>query len=235
MKTKLWIITFLWVGIILAKPASASSEEREVPTFSEVSLRISGNLYIEQGDKQQVRIVAKASTLDEIITEVTGRTLVVRFPAGNIFKQSFNPGKVDVYVTVPEIHSLSVSGSGDIIANSSIKSRILDLTVSGSGNINLNEVDSDRLKATISGSGDIILKKGKATSEFTVAVSGSGDIEAENLEAKIVDVKMVGSGNCNVHAAEFLKARVAGSGSVRYKGDPTIDSSILGSGRVKKL
>ena len=235
MKTKILFYTLLISGLLLSTAAVAEKENRKVPSFSEISFRISGKLYLDQGSSQSVRVVAKSSTLEEIITEVKGRSLVIRFRTNNIFRQSFNPGKVEVYVTVPEINALSVSGSGDIIADSKIQSRIIDLMVSGSGDISLEELDAERVKAAVSGSGDILIEKGGVAEDFSVVVSGSGNVETLGFEAKHVDAKVAGSGSCTVHAIETLKARVAGSGGVRYKGDPQIDTSVLGSGKVIKL
>lgn len=235
MKTKHLFLSVLMVGLLLSNLAFAEREEREVPSFSEISLRISGNVYLEQGDRQSVRVVASSSTLEEVITEVKGRTLIIRFRTNNLFRKTFNPGKVEIYVTVPEINALAVSGSGDIVAADEIKSRILDLTVSGSGDISLKNLEADRVKATVSGSGNILINKGGLADELTAAISGSGNVKAENFEARSVDAKISGSGNCSVYASSSLKARVAGSGNILYKGNPQLDSTVLGSGRVKKL
>jgi hypothetical protein len=235
MKTKQLFLSLLIPGIIFSNVVTAERNEREVPSFSEISLRISGKIHLEQGNRQSVRVEAKSSALEEIITEVKGRTLIIRFKSSHMFWRSFNPGRVDIYITVPEIDALSVSGSGDVVADSKIKSRILDLTVSGSGDISLNNLDAERVKASISGSGDILIGKGDLADELAVAISGSGNVKAENFEAKNVEAKIAGSGSCMVHAADHLKARVSGSGNVSYKGEPQIDTSVVGSGRVKKL
>jgi hypothetical protein len=235
MKTKQFFLTLFLFGFIFSNTAFAEREEREVSSFSEISLRISGKVHLEQGNRQRVRVEAKPSTLEEIITEVKGRTLIIRFKSSNIFRRTFNPGRVDIYITVPEINALSVSGSGDIVADSKIKSRILDLAVSGSGDISLKNLDAERVKAAISGSGDIVISKGGVADELAATISGSGNVKAENFEAKNVDAKISGSGSCMVNAVDYLKARVAGSGNILYRGNPQIDTSVMGSGRVKKL
>jgi hypothetical protein len=235
MKTKQLFLSLFILGFIFSNDALAERNEREVPSFSEISLRISGKVHLEQGDRQSVRIEAKSSTLEEIITEVKGRTLIIRFKNSNLFWRSFNPGRVDIYITVPEINALSVSGSGDIVADSKIKSRILDLAVSGSGDISLTNLDAEQVKAAVSGSGDIQIDNGGIADDFEIAISGSGNVRAENFEAKKVSAKISGSGNCRVHATENLAARVAGSGSVLYNGNPQIDSSVAGSGKIKNL
>jgi hypothetical protein len=235
MKTKIFILTFLFISALFMNPVSAEDEERSVPSFSEISLRIPGTLYLEQGETQSVEVVAKPSALEEIVTEVNGRQLNIRFKSKNYFFKSFNPGKIEIFITVPEIDGLAVSGSGDIIAEDDIKSRILDLAVSGSGDINLSGLDAERVKASISGSGDIIIGSGGVADDLSVSISGSGDVKAEGFEAKDVVVRIAGSGNCSVTSNGTIKAKVAGSGSVYYNGNPGIDSSVAGSGRVKKM
>jgi hypothetical protein len=234
MKTKFFFYSLILLGLLHINQVSAQEQTREVPSFSEISMRISGKLYLNQGDRQSVRIVASQSTQDEIITEVKGRSLVIRFKSNNLFMRSFNPGKIEVFVTVPEINALSVSGSGDILADKEIKSRILDLAISGSGNITVEQLIAERVKAGISGSGNLLVKNGHAD-DLTITLSGSGNFNGAGFEVSNVDARISGSGNCNVHANESLKARVAGSGSVNYSGNPSIDTSVVGSGRIKKL
>jgi hypothetical protein len=235
MKKICYFLPLVVLGLFLVNPLLAENEDREVPSFSEIALRIPAKLYVEQGNTQSVKIEAKSSTLEEIITEVKDRQLTIRFKSKNYLFKSFTPGKIDIYITVPEIDGLSVSGSGDIIVEDEISTRILDLAVSGSGDILLGDLKADRVKSSISGSGDIIIQDGGEATDFSITTSGSGDVKAENFEAKDVVVRISGSGNCSVTANRSLKARVAGSGSVFYNGNPSIDSSVAGSGRVKKL
>lgn len=235
MKTKSLFLSIFILSIFLVKPVFAEDEEREVPSFSEIALRIPGKIYVEQGVKQSVEVVAKSSTLKDIITEVKNRQLIIRFPNRNYFWKNFEPGKIEIYITVPEVDGLSVSGSGDIIAENEIKTRILDLAVSGSGDIVLEKLDAERVKAAISGSGDIIIEDGGVADDLSVSISGSGDVKARGFEAKDVMVRISGSGNCTVTSNGSVKARIAGSGDVYYDGNPSIDSSVAGSGSVKKL
>lgn len=234
MKLKILFLLFLIPGICFTNNVNAEKQVREVSPFSEISLRVSGKLYVRQGDKQSVEISANASTLEEIITEVKGRTLNVRFKSKNLIISNFDPGRIDITVTVPEINALSVSGSGDIISDGPVTSRIIDLAVSGNGNIFLDELNSESVKAVISGSGDIEINGGTVARELSVTISGSGNMKASRYEASNVDIKIAGSGNCNVYSNGNLKARVAGSGSVYYHGNPSIDTSVLGSGVIEK-
>ncbi len=234
MKFRILMLSVLIAGIFMASSVNAEEQTRDVSTFSAISLRVPGKLYLKQGNTQSVRIEAKESVIDDIITEVSGNKLIIRFPNKTIFQRSFNPGKIEIYVTVPDINELSVSGSGDIVAES-LEARILELAISGSGNINIDDLDSKKVKASISGSGNINIEDGGEAEELSVSISGSGNCNTSGFEAENVTVNTSGSGNCNVNASGSIKVRIAGSGSVFYKGNASIDASVAGSGKVKRM
>jgi hypothetical protein len=213
MKTKILLVSLFVLGLFIFNPVQAEEEVREVATFSEISLKVDAKLYLKQGDEQSVKIVAKESVLEKLITEVKGRKLTIRFPNTTML-QNFNPGKIEIYVTVPEINVLTVSGSGDLVAEE-LSSRILELSVSGSA--------------------DIVIKDGGVADELSSTISGSGSVKAEGFEAKDVSVRISGSGSCFITSNGSIKARISGSGSVNYKGNPSIDSSVAGSGKVKEM
>ncbi len=233
MKTKLVTAFILLAFILTGIQVQAEEQTRKVDPFSEISLRIGAKLHLEQGAKQNLEIVAKASTLDEIVTEVKDGKLIIRFPNKDYFWKTFQPGEITIYITTPEINGLGISGSGDIIAENEIKTKILDLGLSGSGNIRLSELSAERVKASISGSGDIVLTGKEVAEDLSVAISGSGNFKGLEFSADDVSIKVAGSGNVDVEANKNLFVRLAGSGNVTYKGRPMIDQSIAGSGKVR--
>src|SRR5690606_32978867 len=123
MRPRLFFNAF-FVFLILSNVAFAENEERDVPAFSKIALRIDAKVYVEQGDKQSIEIVAKPSTLNDLITDVKNRTLQIRFPANYLFKQ-IDPGKIEIFITIPQVDGLTVSGSGDIMTEE-LETRILD-------------------------------------------------------------------------------------------------------------
>ena len=233
MKTKLSAAIFLLAIILFTPKVQAEEQTRKVDPFSEISLRIGAKLHLEQGAKQNLEIVAKSSTLDELITEVKDGTLIIRFPNKDFFWKTFQPGEITIYFTTPEIKGLGISGSGDIVADDQIKTKILDLGISGSGNIKLSELNAERVKGTISGSGDIVLGGKTPAQDLSISISGSGNLKAMDYRSADVSVKIAGSGNVEIEAIKNLYVRLAGSGNVIYKGSPMIDQSIAGSGKVR--
>lgn len=214
---------------------NADEQTRNVEPFTEISLRISANVHLEQGNKPNLEIVAKASTLEQIITEVKEGKLIIRFPTKNLFHNDFRPGEITIYITTPEVNALSVVGSGNIVADDQIKTKIMDLDLSGSGNINLSELSAERVKTVISGSGNVVLAGKQTAQDLSVAISGSGNFKGMDYSSKDVSIKISGSGNAFVEAQDNLYIRLIGSGNVTYKGKPAVDQSTTGSGSVKRV
>jgi hypothetical protein len=206
----------------------------DLPAFTEISLKNDAKLVLKQDSIQSVTVTAKQATLDKLVVEVVKRKLTIRYPAEAWFDSKWSPGDVEITIAMPQIDELSQSGSGSIVANQPINSRILDLYVGGSGVIRLSELKADKLSATLSGSGKIQLSGEGTVSEFKMILSGSGSIAASGLKSKQVDVIIAGSASCAVHALELLKCKIVGSGEVTYVGNPAIESSIVGSGKVKE-
>ena len=206
----------------------------DLPVFTEISLKNNARLFLKQDSIQSVTVVAKDETISKLIVEVNDRKLVIRYPTNTWFDKKWAPGDVTVYVSIPQIDVLTQSGSGSVIAEEHIYSRILDLYVGGSGSIKLNNLKAERISATLSGSGHLQLSGTGVVSEFKMTVSGSGGIKASGLKTRNINVLISGSGSCSVHALENLTCKIAGSGNVTYLGNPKIESTIVGSGSVKE-
>jgi hypothetical protein len=207
---------------------SGSRETRDLKGFTKVNFGVSGNLYINFGPEFKVVLEGDKKYLDEIITEVSGNRLVIK---KENWRFHFDE-KVDVYVTMPEIEGLGVSGSGKAEIKDAVKSDGLNLSVSGSGKLYAHELSVSNLDCSISGSGDIILDNGTA-SKTEVSVSGSGNFSGESVKIGTANIHISGSGNCTCNVTESLVASVSGSGNVTYEGNPRVDAHVSGSGKVR--
>ena len=125
-----------------------------------------------------------------------------------------------------------VSGSGDVKISGTANS--FESQVSGSGDVNANVVCDGNSSFAISGSGKIVLQ-GKSDL-FEASISGSGGIKGENFSVSTAKIRIAGSGNVDIQVSEELDASIAGSGDVRYVGNPKkVNTRAGGSGTVKKL
>ena len=204
-------------------------EKREVTAFSEISLSISADLYLKQGNEHSLVLEGDEDDLEDIETEVRGNELNTQL------NRAFNFSSMDrirIYVTMKNVDELSVSGSGKIEAETPIQTSELTLNLSGSGDINIGELEAKEVDAQISGSGDIRLAGKSNLEELEVDITGSGDLHAEDIQADEADIDISGSGTCRIHAINELEVSITGSGKVRYKGNPRVNANISGSGSV---
>ncbi|MBL8008942.1 MAG: DUF2807 domain-containing protein, partial [Ignavibacteria bacterium] len=100
------------VLLITSATFAQKRETRDVSTFTKISFRTGGKLYLKQGNSQKVEIEGSAEMLEKIKTKVDGEKLVIG-PEDKWMNWSWsNNDKVIVYITVSNIEALSVSGSG---------------------------------------------------------------------------------------------------------------------------
>jgi hypothetical protein len=224
------IIPLILAGLFIVNGAKAQKETRDVDDFTKVSFAVAGKLYLKQGNKYEVILEGDRDYIEEIETEVRNDRLVIKREKWF----SFQNKKVTVYITMPEIEGLSVSGSGYLLAEDQLECDELDLSVSGSGDIVLEDLLADELDCGISGSGSINLE-GEGADRGEISISGSGNFTAESFEFDKLDVSISGSGRCKCYVNGQLNARVSGSGNIYYKGSPSVDAKSSGSGKVRKI
>jgi len=200
-------------------------EEFFLDPFSEVSLEIPADVFIREGEEQQVVVKAQSEIIEELLkTSVRNEVWDIEF------NQCFNLQQgISIYITIPDLKKISTSGSGNVVTEDIFVQDDVILTVSGSGSIE-GSFEVTQIECVISGSGSIELEGSSQRAEHTV--SGSGSIKSFEFTTNRSEVSISGSGSASISVTDFLDVIISGSGSVRYKGDPTIDSSISGSGSL---
>lgn len=142
--------------------------------------------------------------------------------------------KKGLHITVPftDINNVSLTGSGDVLTESVIRSETFETSLTGSGDIILEIDIATTVDAKVTGSGDLKLI-GKAT-DLEIKVTGSGDFVSKNLKTVNVQAYVSGSGDASVYASKSIKARVNGSGDIVYYGNPeTTNTKVMGSGDIE--
>lgn len=224
---------FISAGLLCSQPLLGQSETRNVGSFKGVQLNIPGKLYLRQGSPQKVVIEASREVLERIETDIVSGNLVIRQENGSWWKSWKDRGTIKVYITAPNLEHISVSGSGSIKSENTIRADRMYLGVSGSGDMDL-EVETQNLDSKISGSGSMDLKGRARNTE--ISISGSGNMDGESLSTNTCEVRISGSGNCRIEVSESLDSRVSGSGNIYYRGNPDkVSNHSSGSGSIKKI
>lgn len=232
MKSGLLVSVIIIAMILTAgftKGQTGNKETRNVSGFNKVNFGVAGDLFITIGSEFKVVLEGDEDLLEEIETEVSGSKLVIK----NDSWHTFGNGKVTVYITMPDLTGLGVSGSGKAEIRDAVKAENLDLSVSGSGKILAADLALGNLNVGISGSGDVIIGGSGEAESADISISGSGNYSGESLRIANGDFHISGSGSCRTNVTASLEASVSGSGNVTYLGNPKVDARVSGSGRVR--
>lgn len=206
------------------------TEQRQVSSFDEIELSMDADVYITQSSSYSVSVTASENLMSVIKTDVHGNTLCIETKSNKCIKHNED---IDVYVSLPDITKIKLSGSGNIYASTALNVNDIALNISGSGNIRLDSLTAVNCDMTISGSGNMELKGVGSGAKQKINISGSGGINSLNHAFEDVDITISGSGSASVWAAANLKTNISGSGDVIYKGNPIVSSSNSGSGTVR--
>jgi len=200
-----------------------------IPDFTGIELAGANDVIISQGTTQEVKATGHPNIIDRIKTNVSGNVWTFSLENG-----CYNNYELTIYITVPNINKIYITGSGDITVNDFTNQGDLLVNISGSGDIDLNAFgSSENLSINISGSGTVVGNADfSALKELDINISGSGDYNGFPIKTDECEISIPGSGNCNVYVRDILDVTISGSGSVYYKGNPTVTQSISGSGSV---
>ena len=207
------------------------TENRKTSDYDAVSLVGFMDVALVKGSEGNLTIEAESNLQEYITTEVKNGTLRISVEKGVNISPSRNKS---IKVTVPfeDLEGAYLTGSGDIWTEDKITARDFSLSVTGSGDMNI-EIEADEIDGKVTGSGDIQLIG--TASELEGNVTGSGDFDAYKLKANIVSAQVSGSGDIMVYAEKELNARIAGSGDISYKGNPSKENfKTSGSGDISK-
>lgn len=182
------------------------TETIEVSEFNGISFAAVGNLFITQGEPQEMTVTTHPELVDLIDAAVIDNTLEIGLDGcieGNL-------AQFDVFVTTPDLELITLAGVANIMTENDLQVDSLSIILSGVGNI------------TLSGS----------TGPLNIQSLGVGNINAFNFTSDICRIMLSGAGNVEITVLSELDATISGSGNVSYKGSPAVNAAILGGGNV---
>ena len=181
-------------------------EKREVPSFTSISLDGAYNVYVACQQSLSLEIEADENILPLLRAEVSNNVLRIKST------QNYSSSEpVVVKISVPNIEGLNVNGAGKI-------------EITGMKNDRF-EIDSSGA-ATISVSGN--------TKVVDIDSSGAAKIDALRLHASRAIVDSKGVSQIEIVVVDQLDVTISGQSRVTYDGDPVINKTIHGPGKLEK-
>ena len=132
------------------------------------------------------------------------------------------------------LKEFKMAGGGNCDLGKGLNGKKLEIRFAGGGTIKADSIAITRLDCEIAGSGTVSLS-GK-TEKMNIKSAGSSKIKAFGLETEELTCKAAGSTHIEITANKAISTKIAGSGTIRYKGNPNIkEKSIIGSGSITKV
>ena len=142
-----------------------------------------------QRDVQKVSVYGDPNQVNNVTVTLVGKTLYVGA------QDNAPVSHVKLVVTAPDLLCAIASGSGDI---------------------DVKNLNNSKFTATITGSGDIELTGTCDQAVYTI--NGSGDIDGEEFRVDHLEATVNGSGSIDCRCVDTLNANVVGSGEIEIHG-----------------
>lgn len=207
-------------------------ETRPVSGVSGIDLATFGDVIIQLGEKESLRVKAEDNLMQYFETEVRGGTLWIGTTPRNVHLRPTKP--VRFFLTVTGLDEISINGSGDIQVPD-LETDQFSVNIGGSGDVNLGDLNADKMAINIGGSGDVSTERVKVQS-FEVRISGSGKIALAELDAEDLSLDVNGSGNLRIDDGQVGKQEISINGSGDFRAEDLASKLVVvkigGSGDV---
>jgi Putative auto-transporter adhesin, head GIN domain len=173
-----------WIGV--EGSGKPTREVRPVTGFSAIDISSAINAEIAIGAAERVEISGDDNLVPLVATEVNGKRLVIET------RKRVRPKlPLVARITALRLGALDVSGSSNVALHGVHEDRLaldlsgsavirgdgtvgqLDIDVSGSGSLELDQLAAERASVTVSGSGNVVLAVSRA---LDVHISGSATV-----------------------------------------------------------
>lgn len=184
-----------------------------VPDFNKVSVAIGSDVeYIITDGQPYVSVTADDNAQEYLKFSVKGNELQIKPTKGNV---AFNNCKIKILVASSSLNCIEIAGSSDFEVKCPLKSENFKCSIAGSGDVDIDGLETGSASFDIAGSGDIDIEKLNCE-ELKCSIAGSGDIEVSGY-AKNAKYSIAGSGDIDATGlkADHSDTSVAGSGKVR--------------------
>jgi hypothetical protein len=193
---------------LITGSGTIGSKTMNLQPFTAVESHYDIKAVIIYGNVQEVTATGYDNLLNILDFKVENGILKLKF---NTTYNTIRNSNIVAYIKLPILSSVAIHGSQNIEVNGFSNGNTINAKIHGSGHIRIN---------------------GSEYQSALLEVHGSGDIDAQGLRAKLAEAKIHGSGNASVFVIDRLKAGIFGSGSVYFWGNPTVETTVNGSGRV---
>lgn len=206
----------------------ADEEQRVVPieNFDKIYVKGSFSILLEQSDVPYLRMRGLAETLESV--NVKSDSTAGRL---QLSRNKFSMSRPDLVIGFTDLNQLRIEGGASVRSDGFLGLEDLDIRVEGAANINL------KLKAQtihLRGEGGVVYNIEGVANKLDAELFGVAYLKASTLETDTVIVRIEGLGVASLKVNKLLKANMQGMGQINYQGDPQLEQSIEGLGKISQ-
>ncbi len=181
-------------------------QKREIGSFTSISTEGAFMIEVTCEKQPSLELEGDDNVLPLITAEISNNTLHLSNSRGYSVDRPIN-----VRISVPDLEGLSVSGAGKI---------------------DIKGMNNSRFAIDAKGAPSIVVSG--TTKEITIDSSGAAQIDTHSLRASRATVDTKGAGKIELDVTEQLDVTISGPASVIYRGDPVVNKTINGPGRIER-
>ena len=218
-----------------------NGENRNVGEFSGIEVSTGVNVVFKQENATNVKVYADSDKLQNIITKVENGVLKVYIDNKGAKRMKFK--NLSVNISSPKMDDIKTSSGSNFTVVNSIRENNLRIDASSGSSIvgkfivnnttDLNVSSGSNVKANIT-SGKIMLKTSsgananvEGNADFGLFDASSGAVvKAENFRVNVAEVESTSGSSASVNVQDKMRVKASSGGSVKYKGNPKIDSDV---------
>jgi hypothetical protein len=181
-------------------------QKRQISPFTSISTEGMFEVEVTCQKDPSLEVEGDDNVLEFVTADVSGNVLRLKS------SKSYSTNEpVRFKITVPNVEGLSVSGAG---------------------RIEIKDIKNDKFEIDSNGAPNI--SASGSTKVVDIDSNGAGRIDTHNLHASRAVVDSKGVSRIDLDVTEQLDVTVSGPSSVTYRGDPVVNKTIHGPGKVEK-
>jgi hypothetical protein len=207
-----------------------ASQEQALSGVTGVTLATPGELIIQLGEPESLKIEMEENLLPYLETQVQDGVLSIGFKSG-VGVEPTKPIRYDL--KVKSLKTLINASLGNIHAPN-LQAQNFKVEVDSVGNVDLAGLLAERLEVDLTSLGNLTISGGQAPHQ-DLTISSEGDYQAGDLLSNSAVVTINSNGDATIWVTDTLDVTLTSSGNVNYYGEPQVTTAISSSGKTNSL
>ncbi|MGQ0558925.1 MAG: head GIN domain-containing protein [Sphingosinicella sp.] len=209
-------LLFMIAGLFtVAAPAAAAERRFAVTDFDRVVVEGPYVVRLVTGRPSAATATGPRAAVDRLSLDVTGQTLRIRRNRNQWVGATGVQGPVTIELATRTLRGARLIGPSELTIDRVAGLRV-DLSVEGSGRMNVAGIAADNLTFGLFGSGRLELAGRSGT--VRADIQGSGDVVAPQLRAETLTITSTTSGNVTLTAVRSATVNALGLGTISVAG-----------------